>query len=83
MKSKPKMQRLLRGVSVLRELRGCMNIVHLHDYFEDERYIHLVLEYCDGDDLFKYLKNAPLKEVVIHDILSQLSRAIQQMRDRI
>ena len=82
MQSKPKMQRLLRTeVAVLRELRGSAHIVHLYDCFEDADYMHLVLEYCDGGDLSDYAKkHAPLTEAVMHDLLSQLSRAIQKMR---
>ena len=78
---KPKMQRLLRTeVSVLRELRGHPHIVQLHDVFEDTNYMHLVLEYCETDLAQHLKKNAPLREPEIHDILSQLSRAVQHVR---
>lgn len=77
----PKMQRLLRTeVSVLRELRGHSNIVYLYDCFEDKLYMHLVLEYCETDLSQHLKKNAPLQEAIIHDLLSQLSRAVQHVR---
>ena len=33
----------------VRELRGSSHIVTLYDCFEDASYMHIVLEYCDGE----------------------------------
>ena len=33
------------------------NILQLHDVFEDESFVYLVLDYCPNGDLSKYMKN--------------------------
>lgn len=33
------------------------NIVYLHETWEDEKYIHMVMELCTGGDLFDYIVN--------------------------
>ncbi|KAJ2708747.1 hypothetical protein H4R19_004596, partial [Coemansia spiralis] len=33
------------------------NVVQLFDSFEDDRYVYLVMEYCEGGDLWRYLRN--------------------------
>jgi len=73
------LQRLLKTeVQIMRLLQGHKNIVQLLDCFNDRQYMHLVLEYCDSGDLSKHLERAaPLPESVIHDMLKQLSHAIQ------
>ena len=43
-------QHLHREIEILRECSH-ENIVKLYDWFEDETYIHFVLEYCGGGDL--------------------------------
>ena len=42
---------LQREIEILRECVSHENIVKLYDWFEDDQYIHLVLEYCGGGDL--------------------------------
>ncbi|KAJ1730697.1 hypothetical protein LPJ61_002885, partial [Coemansia biformis] len=32
------------------------NVVQLYDSFEDDRYVYLVMEYCEGGDLWRYLR---------------------------
>ena len=34
-----------------------LNILQLHDVFEDENYVYLLLDYCPNGDLSKYMKN--------------------------
>lgn len=29
------------------------NIIEVYETFEDEKYIHIVMEYCTGGDLFE------------------------------
>jgi len=36
------------------------NIIKLYEVYEDEAYVHLVLEYLKGGELFKYLQNKGL-----------------------
>lgn len=43
-----------REISIMRILDH-PNIIKLHEIYEDEKYLSLVLEYCSGGDLFEYL----------------------------
>jgi calcium-dependent protein kinase len=40
-------------VSVLRKLRGTLNVVHLEDVFEDDSHVHVVMELCHGGELLQ------------------------------
>lgn len=46
---------LLGEISILMMIKGSPYIVKLEDYFEYNGEVHLVLEYCNGGDLNKYL----------------------------
>lgn len=78
----PKMQRQLRNeIVLLRELRGHPNVVELIDSREDDAYIHIILEYCNGGDLSKHLRQcAPLPEAHTHDVMLQLAEALKHTR---
>lgn len=43
-------QHLQREIEIMRECSSHANVVKLFDWFEDDHYIHLVLEYCGGGD---------------------------------
>jgi tRNA A-37 threonylcarbamoyl transferase component Bud32 len=81
-----RMQRQMRNeIMLLRDLSGHPNIVQLLDCFEDaaNRYVLLVLEYCDGGDLSTYLRaNAPLSPDVVQDMVQQIASAVCHMRER-
>lgn len=52
----PKLQEnLLTEISILRDYNH-INIVRLYDHFNSNKYIFLVLEFCEGGDLSKYIK---------------------------
>ena len=51
LESKPNhKQQLVREIEIMRECFGHNNVVKLFDWFEDEKCIYLVLEYCGGGD---------------------------------
>ncbi len=53
------------------------NIVKLHGTFENESTVFLVLEYCNGGNLYRFLKkNGPLDEKMAVIITLQILRAI-------
>ena len=43
-------QHLQREIEIMRECSSSNNVVKLYDWFEDDHFIHLVLEYCGGGD---------------------------------
>lgn len=50
---------LEREISILRKLNH-QNIIKLHEVYENELYIHLVLEYLEGGELLTHIKKIGL-----------------------
>mgnify|MGYP000391213482 CR=1 FL=1 len=48
------MNKLRYEIDVLRKLNH-PNIVNYYDFYEDEKYIHIVMEYCSGGDMLDRL----------------------------
>lgn len=46
-----------REVSVLRRLRGTLNVAHLKQVYEDDNDVHVVMEYCRGGELWHRIGN--------------------------
>lgn len=68
-----RLQREIDSTSLLRH----PNIVGLHDFFQDDLYYYLVLDYCPGGNLACYLeKNPKLREVQAAHIFKQMVSAI-------
>ncbi|KAL7547227.1 hypothetical protein ACHAWF_010549 [Thalassiosira exigua] len=75
----------LDEVDVLTSLRGiCPNVVQLLDVYETNQEVQLVLEYCDGGDLFDCIKrrkqmerepDASSSEPLIHGSFTELETA--------
>lgn len=49
-------------VSVLRKLRGTLNVVHLEDVFEDNTHVHIVMELCRGGELLSKISTRHYSE---------------------
>lgn len=48
------------------------NVIRLYDFFKEENIVYLVMEYCNGGNLFNYLtKNHPLTDDVIQKLFKQ------------
>jgi serine/threonine protein kinase len=62
---------------ILQLLSGCPNILRLHDVYEDDDYLHLVTDLCDGGDLFDRVSSgARFSEPDAAGVLKQLMVAI-------
>lgn len=48
-----------REIKVLRRLRGALNVVNFRGAYEDDIYIHIVMEYCRGGELLHHISNTP------------------------
>lgn len=57
------------------------NLVTLYDYYENEMEILIVMEYCEGGDLFSYLENRnfTLKEQQTADLVFKLASAVHYL----
>ena len=75
---------LRRELEILHKMKH-PNIVAIKNYFENSNNHYVVLEYCNGGDLFSYSKKYiaenkhPLNEVYIQKILQQLAPAMEYM----
>lgn len=76
----------LRGLETeIRLLRAIAhdNIVRLLDVQRSARYIFLVLEYCDGGDVARYLRlHGPLGEAGARHVLRQLAAGLSALWER-
>ncbi|KAI3458737.1 hypothetical protein Pfo_015400 [Paulownia fortunei] len=62
---------------ILHLLSGCPNILRLHNVYEDDDYLHLVTDLCDGGDLYDRLSSGNrFSEPDAATILKQLMVAI-------
>ena len=53
------------------------NIVKFYEVYEDKKNFHLVMEYCSGGDLEKYMVEKPfLEEDLARYILKQLLKSV-------
>ena len=77
---KHKMQsRVFNEIQIHSEL-NCEGIVKLHSHFEDSEFVYLVLELCEGGNLYQYLKsNGPLSETEASSVISQLLTSLEYM----
>ncbi|KAL8480847.1 hypothetical protein ACS0TY_027389 [Phlomoides rotata] len=58
-------------------LSACPNILRLHDVYEDDDYIHLITDLCDGGDLFDRITSGTrFSEPDVAAVLKQLMVAI-------
>jgi len=75
---------LRRELEILHKMKH-PNIVAIKNYFENSNNHYVILEYCNGGDLFSYSKKYiaenkhPLNEVYIQKILQQIAPAMEYM----
>lgn len=69
-------------VKIMREFSH-RNIIQLHKYFSSEKNFYLVLEYCPGGDLAKFIRrNKRLSEEHALSFLAQLSEGLSFLNER-
>ncbi|XP_042017253.1 phosphoenolpyruvate carboxylase kinase 1-like [Salvia splendens] len=62
---------------ILRLLSACPNVLRLHDVYDNDDYLHLVTDLCDGGDLFDRLSSSPrFSERDAARVISQLMSAV-------
>lgn len=77
-------EQIIEEVKILRELDH-PNIVKYYETYEDEYYIHIVMEYLHGEDLFKVItmKNYNhYNEVDAAEIISYLLKALASIHNK-
>lgn len=70
-------ERFQREINAMAFLRHpCL--VGLHDFFSDENYFYLILDYCGGGELFEYIcDNDKLDEVTAAYVFKEIAQALQ------
>jgi tRNA A-37 threonylcarbamoyl transferase component Bud32 len=70
------MERIINERDIMKELNN-KNIIKILDYFEDENYIFIVMEYINGGNLYSFIKKRmKLKEKMAKFIFKQIISAI-------
>eukprot|EP00798_Chlamydomonas_sp_ICE-L_P014541 gene14541-20581_t len=70
---------LKREIEVLTRLRGCLNIVELHEVFEDEDHVHIVQEYCQGGEVNQRMATQHYSERTVASYIRAALRTLAVM----
>lgn len=60
LKERGLMRRVAQEIKLHRKLAHA-HVVRLYSYFEDQKQIYLVMEYCSNGNLFQYLRRKPVQ----------------------
>ena len=69
---------IMREVDVLKRLRGCLNVASLEEVFEDDDYVHLVMENCTGGELIHRIGKAHYSERTVASFMRATLRTLAQ-----
>ena len=59
------------------------NIIHFHQSFIDHRYVHIVMEYCSGGELFdRIVAHSKFNENYASKLMSQMLSAVKHLHDK-
>lgn len=70
--------KLRAEVEVMQQLGLSLNAVHLHDVFEDDTNIHMVMELCEGGALLERIESGLYSEAYISKVVRSILRFIAQ-----
>ena len=79
------LKNLKRKLGCLYKLKNCSNINTFIDFLKTQNNYYIILEYCNGGDLYTYNKNYikenkhPLNELYIQKIIQQIVSGIEYM----
>lgn len=68
-----------REVEVLQKLRGCLNVVELHDVFEDAEYVYIIMENCQGGELSDRIQTRHYSERTVASYMRAVLRTLAVM----
>lgn len=73
-------ENLLTEIAILKKIKH-EHVVELIDFQWNSGFIYLIMEYCSGGDLHRYIKlHKRLREVVVRKFLQQLAKALQVLQ---
>eukprot|EP01084_Bolivina_argentea_P126785 224406_1 len=75
-------QRLSHEITIMKKLRHQPCIVELYDIYESKKHLYLVMELCEGGDLFTTVANqAHFQDITCH-VMHQIARAVNHMHKK-
>jgi calcium-dependent protein kinase len=69
---------IMREVDVLKRLRGCLNVASLEEVFEDDDYVHIVMENCTGGELIHRIGKSHYSERTVASFMRATLRTLAQ-----
>lgn len=73
-------ENLLTEIGLLKKLKH-EYVVEMKDFQWDDQYIFIIMEYCSGGDLSKFIRlSRTLPEVIVRRFLQQLAQALHYLR---
>eukprot|EP00879_Flechtneria_rotunda_P019176 GHRR01020134.1.p1 GENE.GHRR01020134.1~~GHRR01020134.1.p1 ORF type:complete len:506 (+),score=170.64 GHRR01020134.1:924-2441(+) len=70
--------KLRAEVEVMQQLGVSLNAVHLHDVFEDDINVHMVMELCEGGALLERVETGVYSEAYISRLVRSILRFVAQ-----
>lgn len=58
------------------------NIIKIWELFEDEEFIHIVMDYCAGGDLSYKLETSQFTELQVQEIMKKLMSVVEYMHSK-
>ena len=74
-------RRMQNEISIHSKLKH-PNIVSLYECFECERHVYLVLELCEGGNIYQHWRHGPLEEKLAVSIIQQLASAVDYIQSQ-
>jgi len=75
--------KLRAEVEVMQQLGVSLNAVHLHDVFEDDVNVHMVMELCEGGALLERIESGVYSEKYISVVVRSILRFIAQCHAKV
>ncbi|GIL70760.1 hypothetical protein Vretimale_3845 [Volvox reticuliferus] len=72
------LESIRREVLVLTKLKGSLNIVKLEDVYEDDDYVHIVMELCKGGELWHRIGDRHYSERTVASFMRAVLRTVAQ-----
>eukprot|EP00879_Flechtneria_rotunda_P022176 GHRR01023399.1.p1 GENE.GHRR01023399.1~~GHRR01023399.1.p1 ORF type:complete len:224 (+),score=71.64 GHRR01023399.1:320-991(+) len=75
--------KLRAEVEVMQQLGVSLNAVHLHDVFEDDINVHMVMELCEGGALLERVETGVYSEAYISRLVRSILRFVAQCHAKV
>ncbi|KAI3708522.1 hypothetical protein L2E82_37723 [Cichorium intybus] len=73
-------QHLKKEVRIMEHLNGQKNVVELKKVYEDSRFVHLIMEYCEGGELYDKMKSkGNYSEKIAAQIISSIMKVVYSL----